>query len=296
MKAFTALVHRELIEHRGAFLIAPLALVGLLVAATLFSFAFGRVDARFSGAIFSAVPMRIYEYGFLSFAMAWCLYLTGALFFYCADGFSADRRNNAMLFWKSMPVSDFKVLMAKLTATMTLFPGLIYGVALLSGLLLFTIAIVTSAISGGDGFALLGNVVGVYWQIAASLLVVMAVGLLWYLPFIAMVGAMAVVVGRWAIPLSGLLPLVVAIIEWVTLGGLSPIHTHTWRYLSDRIDFKVTQGYIEHWFTTETGFSFTAFASDLIARTDWLQVGIGAVFAVAVVYLASEYRRRVNDA
>lgn len=295
MKAFIALVHRELIEHRGAFLIAPLVLVALLLGATLFSFGFGRVDARFSGAIFSAVPMRIYEYGFLAFSMAWCLYLIGALFFYCADGFAADRRNNAMLFWKSMPVSDFKVLMAKLTAALTLFPGLIYAVALLSGLLLFAIAIITSAISGGDGFALLGNVALVYAQVAASLLVVLAIGVLWYLPFIAMVGAIAVLVGRWAIPLSGLLPLLVAIVEWVTLGGLSPVHTHTWRYLSDRVDFKVTQGYIEHWLTTETPFSFVAFSSDLIARTDWLQIGIGAVFAVAVIYAASEYRRRVND-
>ena len=31
-----------------------------------------------------------------------------ALFFYFADAFSADRRNNSMLFWKSMPVSRFQ--------------------------------------------------------------------------------------------------------------------------------------------------------------------------------------------
>ena len=72
--------------------------------------------------LFAAAPMRVYEVGFLAFAVAWCLYLLGTLFFYCADGFSADRRNNAMLFWKSMPVSDFKMLMAKLTATVTIFP------------------------------------------------------------------------------------------------------------------------------------------------------------------------------
>ncbi|WP_375452295.1 hypothetical protein [uncultured Devosia sp.] len=296
MKAFIALVHRELLEHRGPFLVAPLVLVVLMVGATLLSFAFGRVDARFSGAIFAIVPTRIYEVGFLAFAMAWCLYLIGSLFFYCADGFAADRRNNAMLFWKSMPVSDFKVLMAKLTATLTLFPGLIFGVALLSALLLFAIAIVTSAINGGDGFGLLGNVAWVYVQIALSLLVTLVVGLLWYLPFIAQVGALGVVAGRWAIPLSGLLPLLVAIIEWVTLGGLSPVHTYTWRYLSERVDFKVTQGYIEHWFTTEAPFSAAAFATDLVARVDWLQIGIGAGFALAVIYLASEYRRRVNDA
>jgi ABC-2 type transport system permease protein len=81
----------------------------------------------------------------------------------------------------------------------------------------------------------------------------------------------------------------------VVLGGLSPVHTHTWQYLSYRADFRVSQGYIESWFATEAPFSVTAFASDLFARTDWLQVGIGVVFAIVAIYLASEYRRRVND-
>ena len=40
----------------------------------------------------------------------WLAYLAVALFFYFGDAFSADRRNNAMLFWKSMPVSDLKIL------------------------------------------------------------------------------------------------------------------------------------------------------------------------------------------
>ena len=296
MKAFAALVHRELIEHRGAFVMAPLILVALMFVPTLVSFATGRVDGRFTGFLFTAAPMRIYEYGFLAFAMAWCLYLIGVLFFYCADGFSADKRNNAMLFWKSMPVSDLKMLLAKLTATLTILPGMIYAVALLSALLLFAIAFVASSFTGGGGLIMLGNVALVYAQIAASFLLVLVLGLLWYLPFTALVGAMATVVGRWAIPLSGLVPLLVAVVEWVTLGGISPVHTHTWEYLSFRSDFQVSQGYIENWFTTDAPFSFTDFASDLIARTDWVQIGIGVVFALIVVYLASEYRRRVNDA
>jgi ABC-2 type transport system permease protein len=295
MKAFAALVHRELIEHRGAFLMAPLILVAVMFVPTLISFATGRVDGRFTGFLFAAAPMRVYEFGFLAFAMAWCLYLIGVLFFYCADGFSADKRNNAMLFWKSMPVSDFKMLMAKLTATLTILPAMIYGVALLSALLLFAIAFVSSSFSGGGGLGVLGNVAMVYLQVAASLLMVLVIGLLWYLPFTALVGAMATVVGRWAIPLALLVPGLIAVVEWVVLGGLSPAHTHVWRYLSYRADFQVSQGYIERWFETDAPFSFTAFASDLLARTDWVQIGLGAVFALVAIYFASEYRRRVND-
>jgi len=295
MKAFVALVHREFLEHRGAFLIAPMVLVALVFGPAILALIFGRLDAHFSGMMLSAAPMRVYETGFLAFGFGWGLYLLGTLFFYCADGFSADRRNNAMLFWKSMPVSDFKILLAKFTATLTIFPGLIYLAALVSGLLFMLMAIATAAFSGGNVGQLASGIAGAYGQIALSNLVTLAVGLLWYMPFIALVGALAVVVGRWAIPLSLLLPAIVSVLEWAVLGGLHPFATHVWRYISGRVDFRVGEGYVENWLTAAEPFSFTAYATHLIAHTGWVQVLIGAVFALAALYLASEYRRRVND-
>ncbi|WP_127751736.1 hypothetical protein [Devosia sp. 1566] len=293
MKAFAALIWREFLEHRGAFLYGPLLLVAVLLGSTILAFTVGRIDMRFSGALFTAAPMRIYEWGFLGFAFAWLLYLLATLFFYCADSFAADKRNNAMLFWKSMPVSDFTVLLSKLTAAITIFPAIIYLIALLSGLLLFGVAVSTSAMNGGGGYALLGNVAGVYGQIAASLLVVLVVGLLWYLPFMAFVGALAAVVGRWAIPLSLLFPSILSTLEWVVFGGgWQPLSTRTWEYLQYRADFPLTQGYIEAWTTTAATFSFVDFATDLVARISWTQIGIGVVLALVLVFFASQYRRR----
>ncbi|MET3927210.1 hypothetical protein [Devosia sp. 2618] len=294
MKAFTALVHRELIEHRGAFLLGPLILVGILFGATILAFTVGRVDARFSGQIFTVAPLRVFEVGFLGFGLGWSLYLISALFFYCADGFAADKRNNAMLFWKSMPVSDFKMLLSKLAAALTILPGVVYGVALLSGVLLFGVAFITMLINGTGSMTMLGTIAGIYGQVALSLLVVLAAGLLWYLPFMALVGAMATVIGRWAIPVSLLVPAIVSTLEWVTLGGLHPFATNTWRFIEYRGALPETP-YLEHWFTSDQAFSSVAFASDLIGHMDWTQIGIGIVFGIAVLYLASEYRRRVND-
>jgi ABC-2 type transport system permease protein len=270
MKAFIALVHRELIEHRGAFVI--------------------------SGALLTVAPLRVYELGFLGFGIAWSLYLMAVLYFYAADGFAADRRNNAMLFWKSMPVSDFKVLLSKLTAAVTILPGTVYAVSLLSGLLLFGVAFVTTVINGTGSAAALGSIALVYLQVAAAILITFAAGLLWYLPSLALVGGLATAMGRWAIPVSLVLPAIVSMLEWVTLGGLHPFDTHTWRYLSYRATFPGTEdGYVDTWFTGTRPFSSVAYALDLTSRMDWLQVGIGAVFAVVVIYIASEYRRRVND-
>ncbi|WDR01991.1 hypothetical protein PSQ19_15060 [Devosia algicola] len=295
MRAFIALVRREQIEHRGAFLIAPLGLVAILFGATILAFTVGRVDARFSGAMMTLAPLRVFALGFLGIGFAWVLYLIATLFFYCADGFAADRRNNAMLFWKSMPVSDLRILLAKLVATLTIFPATIYVVSLLSSALLMAVAVITSNISTGNGMALFGNIVDIYLQVAGSTLLALVLGLLWYVPYMALVGAMATVVGRWAIPLSLLLPSLLALLEWVTLGGLSPIHTRVWNYLAYRSDFKLADGYLESWFHAEGTFSLSEFASDLIARIDWVQMGIGWLFAVGVIYLASEYRRRYND-
>lgn len=295
MKAFTALVHRELIEHKGAFLVGPLILVGVLFGATLLAFTVGRMDARFSGALFTVSPIRIFEIGFLGFALAWGLYLMATLFFYAADGFAADKRNNAMLFWKSMPVSDFKVLVSKLTAATTLLPGTVFAVALLSGVLLYGVAFATVLINGTGSVGMLGSIVGAYGHVALAMLVTVVVALLWYLPHLALVGALATAMGRWAIPVTVLLPSVVAVLEWVTLGGLHPYVTHSWTYIAYRSTLPGEEGYVDSWILGTERFNGFAFAADAIGKLDWPQVGIGAIFAVAVVYLASEYRRRSND-
>ena len=294
MKAFTALVHRELIEHKGAFLIGPLILVAVLFGATVLAFTVGRVDARFSGALFTVAPLRVFEIGFLFFGLGWALYMMSVLFFYCADGFAADKRNNAMLFWKSMPVSDFKVLLSKLVAGITVLPGTVYGVTLLSGLLLYGVAYVTMLINGTATLATLGSIVSIYGHVALSILVVLVCGLLWYLPAMALIGAIATAVGRWAIPISLLLPALVSTLEWVTLGGIHPFDTHTWRFIEYRGSLPSTP-YIESWSVSAEQFDGLTFTSDLITHINWTQVGIGAVFAICVLYIASEYRRRVND-
>lgn len=296
MKAFIALVHRELIEHRGAFLIGPLLLVVVMFGATILAFTVGRVDAKFSGALFTVAPLRIYELGFLGFGAAWSLYLMATLFFYAADGFAADKRNNAMLFWKSMPVSDFRMLLSKLMAALTLLPGTVYAVALLSGVLLYGVAFVTMLINGTATVGALGSIVAVYGHVALAILVSMAVGLAWYLPYLALIGGLATAIGRWAIPVSLVLPAIAATLEWVTLGGLHPFTTHTWNYLSYRATFPLMEdGYVDSWFVGTEPFNALLYASDLLGRVDWNQVGIGAVFALVVMYLGSEYRRRSND-
>lgn len=292
MKAFFALVHREFIEHRGAFFIAPLVLVGVVFALTILAFSVDRLDTRFSGQLLTVVPTWVFEAGFAGLAAAWVVYLGFVLFFYCADGFAADRRNNAMLFWKSMPVSDLKVLMSKLVAALTILPGAVFAVGLVSILLMFGVAYITTMFAGLGNAGLLGAIAGIYAQMGLVFLVVLVCGLLWYLPYMALVGAMGSAVGRWAIPLALLLPTVVSALEWVTLGGLHPFATRTWAYLDYRSQMPVSVDYLDQVWEGQMPFDATLFITDFLQKFDWAQVGIGAAFALVVIYLASEYRRR----
>ena len=292
MKAFFALVHREFIEHRGAFFIAPLVLVGVVFALTLLAFSVDRLDTRFSGQLLTVVPTWVFEAGFAGLSAAWVVYLGFVLFFYCADGFAADKRNNAMLFWKSMPVSDLKVLMSKLAAALTILPGAVFVVGLVSILLMFGVAYITTMFAGLGNAGLLGTIAGIYAQMALVFLVVLVCGLMWYLPYMALVGAMGSAVGRWAIPLALLLPTVVSALEWVTLGGMHPFATRTWAYLDYRSQMPVSVDYLDNVWEGQMPFDATLFITDFLQKFDWLQVGIGAVFALVVIYLAAEYRRR----
>jgi ABC-2 type transport system permease protein len=296
MRAFLALVRREFIEHRGAFFIAPLVLVAILFILTLLAFGVDRVDTRFSGLMVTILPIRVFEVGFAGFAMAWMVYMAFVLFFYCADGFAADKRNNAMLFWKSMPVSDLRILVSKLVAAMTILPFTIFMIALFSIVLLFGVAYVTTLISGIASVSLLGNIALVYAQMTLTFAVVLVCALLWYLPYMALVGALATAMGRWAIPLTLLLPTVISALEWVTLGGKHPFDTRVWSYLNYRSSFAPLPfeqfDDFEGLDMARKSFDAMGYIGELLMTFDWLQVGIGVLFAGVVIYLASEYRRR----
>jgi ABC-2 type transport system permease protein len=297
MKAFLALVHREFIEHRGAFFIAPMILVGLVLVLTVLAFSVGRIDTRFTGDMLSVLPASVLFIMAVILGLSWGLYLFVTLFFYCADGFSADKRNNAMLFWKSMPVSDFRVLLSKLVAAITILPGAVFGIVLLSMALMLVIAQVTMMFSGLSVIFNTLDLWTVFWNVALIEAVQLVTALLWYLPFMALVGAMGTVVGRWAIPGTILLPVILSMLEWVTFGGRDPLATSVSEYIGYRLAMPETalaRSWTEGDFGAININSGIEYARQLITVVDWLQVGIGAVFAVAVIYLASEYRRRAS--
>lgn len=314
MRAFLALMGREVIEHRGAFIFAPLVLVALLVVflgGGLFTGRFENIfieiaseygadaattaDARTAAlAAFAVYAGKVFEFGFLIFAFGWLAYFMALIFFYSADAYAADKRNNAMLFWKSMPVSDFKVLASKFATATVLVPLIGFVAMLATGLVLAVVSGLTRQTPTGF-FAILGEVLPAYPHVAAVALTTTVAAILWYLPFIAWVGALSAIVGRWSIPLALLSPAVVGLVENLVVpdtagGGV------VFGYLQSRLSFPaMDEGYPREWFFSGERLDATRFAADLFGRLDLVQIGIGIAFSAAVIYAASEYRRRSVD-
>lgn len=291
MRAMTALIKREYLEHRGAFFYAPGILLVIVGVAAIFAVLTGSGDIEFPG---RRIPTgaQFYEVGVASVFGLWSIYLLIGLFFYYADSFSADRRDNALLFWKSMPQSDLKVLTSKALSGITVFLGLIFCFALLTAILLYVILVLAAAEHPFVAAPAAAEAAASYAQMAIVGAVYLGLTLLWYAPGLAWVAGLSTLFRRWSIPLAFLIPGTVILLEYLNSirgsGAGRPIAA----FLSWRLEG----------FPNETAAASSLIGGNqgapfdllrlILSDVDWLHMGIGLVFTAAVVYLASEYRRR----
>jgi ABC-2 type transport system permease protein len=292
MKSLTALIKREYLEHRGAFLYAPAALVLLLALILLSGVGFGRFDVYAKVGVMSGA--KGFEFGFLALSAMWMFYLLVALFFYFADAFSADARNNAMLFWKSMPQSDFKILASKMLAGLTIFPALILGALILSGVGVFIAVVIMLATVPG----LTSSDPGALHASAANILGFdlgyLVLALLWYAPFFAWVGLLSALFRRWSIPLAFLIPGLLGLAENLLFRNVlaAPDAGYVLGYLRQRMNFALGRDDIMAALAGDAPFNAASLYGRLLAEVDWGQLVGGVGVAFVLVYLASEYRRR----
>jgi ABC-2 type transport system permease protein len=304
MKSMLAMIHREYLEHRGAFLYAPLVLLGLFTLAMVAALVFNKIRIPFD--VDTETALEFYEVAFLGMGVLWFMYLMVALFFYFADAFNADRRNNAMLFWKSMPLSDFEVLGAKMLAGLTILPGLVFLALVVTGIVLYgltglAVTALPRLVVPGIAETTLSLV-----QVGGLAFLHLALALLWYAPFFAWVGALSTVVGRWSIPLAFLIPGLAILVENMFFRGFAglfgnllfpadgPRGGYVLDYLKQRASFGPDDaGRFESMFTEDRAIDVGQLATELLASIDWTQMAIGIAAAAILVFLASEYRRRV---
>jgi ABC-2 type transport system permease protein len=289
--SWRALFVREYLEHRMAFQWAPLGILALLALSGLSAIGLNRIQVFDDFPFISAI--KVFELGYLVLLALWLAYLAVALFFYFGDAFSADRRNNAMLFWKSMPVTDAKILTSKALAGLLLFPAIIVAVGMVSGLLYFVIVNIGAYLMPGLGY--LGAIDGLYsfGQVTLFGLAFFLLTMMWYAPFFAWVGGLSTVFGRWSLPLAFVIPGLLIVIENVSFFGQGPRGGYIWQYIAYRWDSGgLNEADFQLMFMNSQSFNAMFYINRMLQATNWPQMGIGIAFSVLVIWLASEYRRR----
>ena len=106
------------------------------------------------------------------------------VFFYLLDSLYAERRDRSILFWRSMPVSDVRTVLAKLATALISVTAITFTVTVAFELVLFLLGMILGSVLGTHPFAVFaypGAFIG-SWLLLAYGLIVSAV---WYLPFYA---------------------------------------------------------------------------------------------------------------
>ncbi len=235
MKTYIALVKREFLEHRGAFLIAPAVItcIAIIIFATGIMLGQSDIEAEFTQMDSKATLFTAF---YAITIVMWTMYLMIALFFYYADSFSADRKNNGLLFWKSMPQSDLKILGSKVLAGGTVFPLAIGVWMLIAGVMAYLFSIWVSSIVPGLTTANPLAFVNTYVQMTISAAVLILLTLLWFSPFFAWVAMLSTVFKRWSIPLAFVVPGLMILAERILRIGDGNFESIIGKYLTYRLD------------------------------------------------------------
>ena len=127
-QAFYWSVRRELWENRSVYL-APLGVAAVFLVGFLIS-AF-HLPGRIRG-LSGLDSMQYHDAIELPYDIAaGLMMLTGIVVsvFYCADALYSERRDRSILFWKSLPVSDFTTVLAKASIPFVILPLLVSAIA-----------------------------------------------------------------------------------------------------------------------------------------------------------------------
>jgi ABC-2 type transport system permease protein len=172
-------VRRELWENRSIYF-APLIVSGLVLFGYLIS-TIGLPHRRRALLLLDPEKQRaIVEapYDFAAIVIMLTAFLVGV--FYCLDALHGERRDRSILFWKSLPVSDFTSVLSKAIIPLVVLPLLTLAVTIITQLviLLMSTAVLLPAGLGATTWERLP-----IFQMSVILLYGLVTSALWHVPF-----------------------------------------------------------------------------------------------------------------
>lgn len=141
------------------------------------------------------------------------------LFMYLLTALYGDRKNNSVLFWKSMPVSEWQNVLTKLVVGTLLIPAISWLTALVFSVILLVFALVSASFSDQAGMVRLvlqhQHILGAAWSYIGSGLAVS----FWLLPIICWV-LLVSAFSKKAPLLFAILPLIaMSVFEYFVFGS-----------------------------------------------------------------------------
>jgi ABC-2 type transport system permease protein len=135
--------------------------------------------------------------------------------FYSVDALYGERRDRSILFWKSLPVSDFTTVLSKAAVPILILPLLAFAITVLTQLFML---LISSAVLAGNGLSvsILWSRVGVSHRWPMLMFHFLCIHGLWQSPIYAWL----LLISGWArrVPIlwAALPPLTIGIVEKVT--------------------------------------------------------------------------------
>ena len=150
-------VRRELWESRYVY-IGPLVIAGIFLFGFLVSMIRLRVTMHWASALDPATQHAAIE---MPYDIAAGIMMATAILvslFYCGDALYGERRDRSILFWKSLPVSDFTTVLAKASIPLLILPLLI---SVITGVMHLVMLLWSSVLLLGSGV----NIAGLWAQL-----------------------------------------------------------------------------------------------------------------------------------
>lgn len=221
MNDMTTLLRRELWEHR-AITVAPAVFAALFTVVALLAAA-GAIHIQVSDAhvdltsLLRSIDGRemgaLLQVGLAALAVIFNTVMMFVIVFYLLDCLYAERKDRSILFWKSLPVSDVRIVGSKLVTAAVVIPAVTVAAFLAASIGIYLISGLTVLMSGSGAVLAAGP--GAIIETAVTVVYALVVQSLWYLPLFAWLLLVSVWAKRAVLLWALLPPWAIGVTEWL---------------------------------------------------------------------------------
>ncbi|MBT8080641.1 MAG: hypothetical protein KJO31_18820 [Gammaproteobacteria bacterium] len=188
MRTQFALIQREFWEHRSIY-VTPIV-IGLVISLMSITgqvsiSASEHVDTAILGMSNVSEEARATTVSVMMLVVFILFALAAAVLtiFYSLDSLYAERKDKSILFWRSVPVTDFETVLSKLLVALIVIPLVTFGAVMVTHLLVGVIMSIWLAIRGGDAWHLIWEAAPLAGNWTAMLAMLLG-SALWLSPFV----------------------------------------------------------------------------------------------------------------